>query len=508
MAQETSRTRRGEHKAPTTAPSPFQRWEERRREGAEEASLPSEAGPGREDPGLTSPESGGVVLEPLELDHPGDISLPPGPRTPATLQSIAWVRRPVEFMERSRRKFGPCFHARLGPMRHVIFLSDPAYVKAVLSGDPELLRTGDINGIFRPIIGSNSILVLDGQRHLDQRRLLLPAFHGASLAAFRDVMEEVTERELVRWPIGQEFPVLPKMHSISTEIVLHAVMGIREGERRDRLRVLLPRFLELSRSNSVFIPALRKVGNSWSTLMQTIRELDEELFAEISARREEVSGKEPAKDVLTMLVQSRHADGSPMADQELRDELITLLVAGHETTSGALAMAIEEIVRRPSVVHGIRSENGGPDENYTDAVVMEALRKKPVLPIVGRKLSQDARLGAYVLPRGSVVMPCPWLLHHEESLYPEPQEFRPERFLENPPGTYTWIPFGGGVRRCVGASFAQMQMKVVLKTVFGRLDLWPARGPEKVRRRSVSLAPAHGGTVIAQPRRARRPPGR
>lgn len=502
MAPDTRRTGRGEH--PATAPqSPFRRWEERRREGEEEAKLPSSP-ERREESGLVSPESGGVVLEPLELDHPGEISLPPGSHRPATLQSLAWVRRPVEFMERSRRKYGPCFHARLGPMRHVVFLSDPAYVKAVLSGDPELLRTGDINGIFRPIIGSNSILVLDGGRHLDQRRLLLPAFHGESLAAFREVMTDVTERELVRWPTGQEFSILPKMHSISTEIVLHAVMGIREGERRERLRELLPRFLELSQSSAVFMPFLRRnMGgrSSWARLMQTIRDMDEELFAEIGERREEVKSDEPARDVLSMLVQARHADGSPIGAQELRDELVTLLVAGHETTSGALAMAIEEIVRHPGVIQGIRSENGSGDERYSDAVVMEALRKKPVLPIVGRKLSQDVRLGTYVLPQGTVVMPCPYLLHHEESLYPEPHEFRPERFLESPPGTYTWIPFGGGVRRCVGASFAQLQMKVVLKTMFERLDLWPARGPERVKRRSVSLAPAHGGAVIAQPRR-------
>jgi cytochrome P450 family 135 len=502
MAPDTRRTGRGEH--PATAPqTPFRRWEERRRAAAEEAELPSSPEK-RDDSGLVSPESGGVVLEPLELDHPGELSLPPGSRRPAVMQSTSWVRRPVEFMERSRRKFGPCFHARLGPLRHVVFLSDPAYVKAVLSGDPDLLRTGDINGIFRPIIGSNSILVLDGKRHLDQRRLLLPAFHGDSLATFRTVMTDVTERELVRWPAGEEFQILPRMHSISTEVVLHAVLGIREGERRDRLRELLPRFLDLSQSTAVFMPFLRvQMGghSSWAKLMRTIRQLDDELFDEIGARREQVSEDEPARDVLSMLVQARHEDGTPIGDQELRDELITLLVAGHETTSGALALAIEEIVRHPGVVQGIRSENGSGDESYSDAVVMEALRKRPVLPIVGRKLSQDVRLGAYVLPQGAVVMPCPYLLHHEESIYPEPHEFRPERFLENPPGTYTWIPFGGGVRRCVGASFAQLQMKVVLKTLFERLDLWPARGPERIRRRSVSLAPAHGGAVIAQPRR-------
>ena len=235
--------------------------------------------------------------------------------------------------------------------------------------------------------------------------------------------------------------------------------------------------------------------------MRCIQELDEELFEEIDQRRTEaVMDDQPRPDVLSMLVRARHEDERAISNEELRDELVTLLVAGHETTSGALALAIEEIIRVPEVVDRLQRAATENDDHYLEAVVREALRRKPVLPIIGRKLSRSARLGAYVLPKGAVLMPCPYLLHHESAIYPEPHQFRPERFLERPQGAYTWIPFGGGVRRCVGARFALMQMKVVLKAMFERLEVRPGGPPEPVRRRSVSVAPAKGGQVIVETR--------
>jgi cytochrome P450 len=499
VREASKRGQRGEGERTPT--SPFRRWDARRRDALQEG-LPSDLDLAKAPGGPGSDTTSEPVLE--RIDANAELSLPPGPRTPALMQTASWVYRPVEFMEANRRKFGPCFLARLGPLRNVLFLSEPAYVKAVLTGSTDLLRTGDINGVFRPIIGSNSILVLDGPSHMEERKLLLPPFHGKSLAGFRSVMEEAAAREVDTWQVGERFAALPHMHSISTEVVLGAVLGVKDPSRQDALRELLPRFLELSQSSAVFIPALRRVSGrrgSWGRLMRCIEQLDAELFDEIRRRRQEAAaGEEPGPDVLSLLVRARYEEGGEMPDEVIRDELITLLVAGHETTSGALAFAIEEVVRNPEVAASIRETEGPERESYLDAVVSEALRIKPVLPIVGRKLTKPARLGAYVLPAGAVLMPSAYLLHREPGLYPHPGEFRPERFLDAAPGTYTWIPFGGGTRRCVGASFALLQMKVVLGEIFSRLELRAPGPPEPVRRRSVSLAPARGAEVLVERR--------
>lgn len=478
------------------SPTPFKRWERRRRDAAAEAASPS-APPARlSDVAPVEPDTSAPVLE--RLEGPIKPVLPDGPHSPAVIQSTAWVYRPIEFMERNRRRFGPRFRARLGPLRNVVFLSDPAYIKTVLTGDSNLLRTGDINGIFRPIIGSDSILLLDGHEHIKARRLLLPPFHGGHLTGFRTVMEEVASRRVETWPTDEVFPVLPRMHEISTEVMLRVVLGVNEGDRYGRLAELLPRFLDLAQAPAVFMPALRKRGGrrSWERLMAAIEDLDTELYAEIRARRAAIeSEEEPRGDVLSLLLQARYESGDPMPDKELRDQLVTLLVAGHETTSGALALATEEIVRNPQVMERIRAEAGSENETYVEAVVREALRRKPVLPIIGRKLTANASLGSYVLPKGTVLLPSIYLLHHEPGIYRDPGEFRPERFLEPSAGTHTWLPFGGGIRRCVGARFALLQMAVVLKAMFERLDLEPGGPPERVRRRSVSTAPAKGGLI-------------
>jgi cytochrome P450 len=443
------------------------------------------------------------VAEPLLERVPGDarLSLPPGPRRPAFAQGLEWLFRPVRFMEQSRRDHGRVFLARLGPEHKVVFLAEPSLVEAVFTGDPELLHTGDINGIFRPIIGPNSILLLDGGEHMRRRRLLLPVFHGPSLRRFEVAMAEATEAEIAKWPIGRPFSALPGIHRISTEVVMRAIFGAGDDARSDALREVLPGFLELCRTPAVFLPWLRRRlgGRSpWARLLASIRELDELLLEQIRRRRA-TADLDARPDLLTRMVQTRDEDGTGMTDGEIRDELVTLLVAGHETTSGALAFAVEQIVHHPPVLDRLEAEIAAGNDKYVDAVVKESLRRRPVLPIAGRKLTARARLGDYVLPEGAVLMPCSYLLHHEPDLYPYPDEFDPTRFVDRSPGTYTWIPFGGGIRRCVGAAFGTLEMKVVLRTMFGRLSVRAAAGPEAPVRRSVSLAPRRGAEIVVEP---------
>jgi cytochrome P450 len=443
------------------------------------------------------------AAEPLLERVPDDaeLSLPPGPRPPAAAQALEWLLRPVPFMERSRRNHGRVFLARLGPEHRVVFLSDPRLVEAVFTGDPELLHTGDINGIFRRIIGPNSILLLDGEEHMRRRRLLLPVFHGPSLRRFEAAMAEATEAEIAKWPIGRPFSALPGIHRISTEVIMRAIFGAQDDGRSEALRDVLPRFLELCRTPAVFMPALRRElgGRSpWARLLASIRELDDLLLEQIRRRRT-TADLDSRPDLLTRLVQTRDEDGDGLTDGEIRDELVTLLVAGHETTSGALAFAVEQIVQHPRVLDRLEAAMGAGDDRYLDAVVKESLRRRPVLPIAGRKLTARARLGDYVLPEGTVLMPCAYLLHREADLYSRPEEFDPERFLDRAPGTYTWIPFGGGIRRCVGAAFGTLEMKVVLRTLFGRLSVRAAGAPEAPVRRSVSLAPRRGAEIVVEP---------
>jgi cytochrome P450 len=439
------------------------------------------------------------LLERVPSD--AELLLPPGPRRPAVAQGLAWLLRPVPFMERSRRNHGQVFLARLGPDHRVVFLCDPELVEAVFAGDPELLHTGDINGIFKRIIGPNSILLLDGEEHMRRRRLLLPVFHGPGLRRFEVAMAEATEAEIETWPIGRPFSALPGIHRISTEVIMRAIFGAHDDGRSEALREVLHRFLELCRTPAVFMPALRRElgGHSpWARLLASIRELDELLLDQIRRRRT-TADLDSRPDLLTRLVQTRDEDGDGLTDGEIRDELVTLLVAGHETTSGALAFAVEQIVQHPRVLDRLEAAMADGDDRYLDAVVKESLRRRPVLPIAGRKLTARARLGEYVLPEGTVLMPCIYLLHHEPELYSDPEEFDPERFLDEVPGTYTWIPFGGGIRRCVGAAFGTLEMKVVLRTMFGRLSVRAAGPPEAPVRRSVSLAPRRGAEIVVEP---------
>jgi cytochrome P450 len=423
-------------------------------------------------------------------------STPPGPRVPVAAMAVAWILRPTQTLEACRRRYGDTFTYRLPRLPPIVFITDPSDVKAVFTGSPKQLHAGEANAILEPVLGSESVLLLDEERHLRQRKLMLPSFHGERLTRYREQMEEVTAAELERWPRGSREPARPRMQSITLDIIMRTVFGV-SGERLAPLRSALKELLEwtTARRRLFLVAAVgpQRLNKSQALGFMRVRSaVDELVFDEIKRRESDPSLAE-RDDVLSMLVQARHEDGRPMSDEELRDELMTLLVAGHETTATALAWGLEQLSRHPRVIAELESG----DEEYLDAVVAEILRLRPVIPAVVRRLTEPMDLGDRLLPAGVSVSPCIYLMHRRPDVYPEPEAFRPERFVETPPGTYTWLPFGGGIRRCLGAQFAQMEMKVVLSTLLREARLRPTEArPERITRRAITFVPHRGGEVV------------
>jgi cytochrome P450 len=353
------------------------------------------------------------------------------------------------------------------------------------------------------VLGRDSLLVIDGEHHLRTRKLLLPPFHGPRIADHEAAMVAAAEDDLRSWPVETPFALQPRMQAMTLDVILRAVFGLEAGERRDRFRVLLARLLELNTTMATTLPLLRKelFGLSpWGRLMKCTKEVDRELYAEIDRRRAE--GDTDKGDVLSLLLSAHDEDGEPMSDSELRDQLLTMLVAGHETTATALAWAFERLLREPRALARTRAEVDGGSTTYLDAVIKETLRLRPTVPIAARKLTKDQEVGGRRYAKGTVLMPCIHLLHRNPKVWHEPEAFRPERFLEGAkPAPYSWIPFGGGVRRCLGSGFALVEMRAVMATVLQRMDLRVAERPgERVERRAFTLSPGRGARVIATPR--------
>jgi cytochrome P450 family 135 len=433
--------------------------------------------------------------------------LPPGPRAPATWQSLQWVLRPVRFMESCRRRFGDTFTLKLGPLADVVFLTEPESIKAAYAAPPDVAHAGDINGLFRPILGSHSLLLLDGDEHLRQRKLMLPPFHGRRIERWGHVMREVAAADVVDWPFNRPFGLEEHMQQITLRVILHTVFGIEDGPRLERLRRLVNLQLELSRSYSTMLPQLRRElgGHSpWGKLMRCIREVDDALYAEIGRRRH-AADLADREDVLSLLLVARDEDGAGMSDVEVRDQLLTLLVAGHETSATQLAWTFERLLRHPEALARVHAEIEEGGYEYTDAAIRESLRLRPVLPISARKLTGPFAIGDWRFPGGTVLMCCAYLANRNPDVYSDPEAFRPERFLEDEVPAYAWIPCGGGVRRCLGASFATFEMRVVLQTLLARAVLRPASPrAEGVMRRSFTFAPDRDCQVVLEERR--RPP--
>jgi cytochrome P450 len=436
--------------------------------------------------------------------------LPPGPRQPAAIQTIGWWARPISYLERCRARYGKRFTIRLLSAPPFVMLSDPDELKQLFTAPPEVLHPGEGARILEPVVGTNSVILLDEREHLEQRKMMLPAFHGEKMDRLAGLMSEVAEREAARWPRDEPIALHPRLQALTMQVILRAVFGLDEGDRLDGLRSRLTRILALGSGPTGMLPFLQlNLGglSPWARFVRLREEADGLIFELIEERRKDRSDRD---DVLSMLLAARHEDGSPMSPRELRDELMTLLVAGHETTASELAWAFERLAREPAVVARLVEEiDGDEGDAYLTATVQETLRRRPVLPNAAPRLvKQPVEIGGWEYPAGVCVIANAYLVQHDPEIYPEPYAFRPERFLEQAPGTYTWIPFGGGRRRCLGASFAMLEMKLVLRSVLAQSEVRSgAHGPELSRRRSITLSPGRGAATILSDRARSRPAG-
>ena len=430
------------------------------------------------------------------------MTLPPGPRMPAPAQVITWGMRPCAFLEGCQRRYGDAFTLRLlgfgqRGFSDVVFLTHPDTIKAVFTAGPDQLRVGELREPMAPMFGPTSILLLDGAKHMRQRKLLLSPFHGARMTAYGELIAEATEREVARWPRERPFALQPGFQAITLEVILAAVFGLDDPERRGQVGGAIKGALEMVANplSELLMGIPGKIGpiNIRAPFERAVAEMDALLLAEIARRRADPTLAE-RDDILSLLLQARDEDGSAMSDRELRDELVTLLLAGHETTATALAWAFDELFRHPAALDRLHEED---NDEYLDAVIKEVLRLHPPIAFVDRKLTADLETAGHRLPAGTIVAPCIYLAHRRADLYPEPDAFRPERFLDRPPETYGWLPFGGGVRRCVGGSFAMFEMKVVLETILSQTRLRAASTrPESARRRAIVLAPRRGTRAV------------
>ena len=425
-------------------------------------------------------------------------ALPPGPSAPSLFQSIAWWNRPLAYLERARARHGKRFTIRLLGVPPFVMLSDPADLKEVFTAPPDVLHPGEGAQILEPVVGSNSVILLDEGPHLSQRKLMLPAFHGEKMDALSGLVAEVTEREVDSWPRDTPIELHSRLQALTLEIILRAVFGLDPGPRLEAIRIRLTEILDIGTKPGSLIPQLQRAPlgfGPWARFERLKQETDALIYELIEERR---AVTEDRDDILSMLLEARHEDGSPMSDVELRDELMTLLVAGHETTASSLAWAFERIARTPSVGERLAGAVAADDDAYVIATIQEALRRRPVIPNAAPRLvKKPVTIGGWEYPPDILLVASAYLVQHDPDIYPDPYEFRPERFLDESPGTYTWIPFGGGRRRCLGASFAQLEMKLVMKAVFAGSAVQPVEARmETPRRRAITISPKAGATIV------------
>ena len=445
---------------------------------------------------------------PLEAHVP--LALPPARELPRLLQTLRFGMRPMSFNLSARRELGDVWQVQLmSRAGQFVVTSHPDHVESLFKAKPEQAPSLTGESPLRPILGPNSVLTSVGERHMRQRKLLLPPFHGEAVERYARMISEVAEREIASWPIGEPFALVPRMQAVTLAVIMGGIFGIvgtpERGSVEGRLYSTIRRFTRVAAHPSWQLIELRNLGREEArgALRAMLKVVDRDLFAVIAKRRAAGNG-EAGDDVLSLLLATRDEDGSPLSDEELRDELLTLVLAGHETTANSLAWTIERLLRTPAAYDRLRSAvrgEGGDADEEVEAAIHEGMRVRPVVPMIVRMVTKPWRLGQFVVPAQTPVAVSIVALHHREDVYPEPFAFRPERFLDNPPTTYGWVPFGGGVRRCLGASFAEFEMRVVLAEMLKRRSLRAAApGAEHVTRRNVTFSPLNGTRVIAQPR--------
>jgi cytochrome P450 len=426
--------------------------------------------------------------------------LPPGPRLPVIAQTVLFGSYRHRWLPVLRRRYGDVVQLRLFPKRSVVSLSDIEHIKAVFAGPVSTFHAGEGNVILKPVMGKHSVLLTDEDVHLRARKLLMPAFHGAALRGYREMVTELTAAEVSRWPVGTAFGSHDRMRTLTLEIILRVVFGVSAGARLDELRERLNSTIDIG-AIDIFgwhNPKLQRFG-PWRRNAQHQQRVDELLYEEIAERRR-AEDLDSRTDVLSRLL-TVPSENDRLTDLELRDQLITLLLAGHETTATALAWAFHELARDPAQqAEAIRAADSG-DEKYLEAVTKEAMRLHPVISEVARKLTKDVEIGGYRIPAGYTVMPSIGLVHSDDEHHPDPLAFRPERFLDGSPPTGTWLPFGGGARRCLGAGFSLLEATIVLREVFTRFRVAPDRlHPEPVRTRHITLVPGRGARIVVTPK--------
>jgi cytochrome P450 len=441
--------------------------------------------------------------KPIRLAEPKPRRLPPGPRMGPVAQTLAWALAPTALMDHCFRRRGEAFTLTFSPSgRQLVMISDPVAVKTLLTAPPEVAPSAAGDTPIASVLGPRSVITLTGPEHMRQRKLLLPPFHGERMRAYEDTIAQASERDVASWPLGKPMRLSTHTRNITLEVILRAVFGV-EAERMGGLKGAIGELAEPARTLAMLRFALSKPSTARppGELGKALKKLDGLIYAEISRRREQPDLGE-REDILSLLLQARDEDGEAMTDGELRDELVSLLLAGHETTSTATAWAIERLVRHPDKLARLVAEiDGGEQDEYMQAVIHETLRCRPVVPGIVRLLNEPLNVAGYELPAGTRVVASIYLTNHNPRVYESPKEFRPERFVGAQPDTFAWIPFGGGIRRCIGASFAMLEMKTMLRTMLRELhpsvpgrSVW--RRGEWNRRRAITLVPAAGARVV------------
>ncbi|MGV0769415.1 cytochrome P450 [Mycobacterium syngnathidarum] len=427
------------------------------------------------------------------------VGLPPGPPLPPPVQAALMLRYWPRFVSACRRRYGDVFTLRVAAMGTMVYLADPADIKAVFAGDPTIFHAGEANSVLSTLLGGSSVLVIDEDEHHQRRRQMLPPFHRDAVARQTEIMTEIAAANIAGWPVGRMFPAAPKMAEITLEVILRTVIGASDPARLAALRSVMPRLLSIGPWETMAL-ARPELGRRrlWRGLRRNVEEADRLLYAEIADRRADPDIANRT-DVLAMLVRSADEAGHTMTDRELRDQLMTLLVAGHETTATALSWALERLTRHPAVLDkAVRAARDG-DDDYLDAVAKETLRIRPVVFDVGRVLKQPVELAGHRLPAGVMVAPGIGLVHERDDVYPDADRFDPDRMLGVTLGPTTWLPFGGGNRRCLGATFAMVELRVVLREILSRVDLFATTAAdERQRVKHVTLVPHRGARICVR----------